>query len=281
MPTDDYIVRLDRFEGPMDLLLHLIRKAEVDIHDIPIAAIADQYMRHLQGIESIDIEQAGEFLVTAATLMEIKSRMISPPERPQGEAEDAEGEGRPASVLDPRAELVQQLLAYKRFRDAADALETARHDWERRYAAGPIGASEAQDENDADDAPMELDDLQLFDLVEAFARIIATVDLDRAIRGSHEVAYDDTPIELHAEDLLDRLKRAESSQGAGAKIGLRETLSGANRGEAIGLFLALLELIRRRAVKVRADRERDDVEVTLMPVDQAGAVGSASGGASA
>lgn len=280
MTTEDYIVRLDRFEGPMDLLLHLIRKAEVDIHDIPIAAIADQYMRHLQGIEDIDIEQAGEFLVLAATLMEIKSRMISPPERPEGEEATTPGESPAGMAIDPRSELVQQLLAYKRFRDAADALDSARHDWERRYAAGPIGATEEPKEAESDDAPVELDDLQLFDLVEAFARIIATVDLDRAIRGAHEVAYDDTPIELHAEDLLDRLKRAESESGVGAKIGLREALSGKSRGESIGMFLALLELIRRRAVTVRPNRERDDVEVVLVPVDQAAPAASASGAAS-
>lgn len=276
IPTDEYIVRLDRFEGPMDLLLHLIRKAEVDIHDIPIAAIADQYIRHLQGLEDIDIEQAGEFLVLAATLMEIKSKMISPPERAAGEDGDSQpGDGAAGSAMDPRAELVQQLLAYKRFRDAADALETARHDWERRYGAGPIGAIEEKPEAaESDDAPVELEDLQLFDLVEAFARIIATVDLDRAIRGAHEVAYDDTPIELHAEDLLDRLRRAESAGAPAGRIGLREALSGKSRGEAIGMFLALLELIRRRAVTVRPDRERDDVEVALAPVDQAGSAGA-------
>ncbi len=280
MPMDDYIVRLDQFEGPMDLLLHLIRKAEVDIHDIPIAAIADQYLQHLTGIEDIDIEQAGEFLVLAATLMEIKARMISPPLKPDaaGEGEGAES-GAEATKIDPRAELVEQLLAYKRFRDAADALESARSEWDRRYALAPIGEGEVEATDEELDAPVELDDLQLFDLVEAFARIIATVDLDRAIRGAHEVSYDDTPIELHAEDILDRLRRAEPQN---ARLSLRGVVTGRARGEVIGLFLALLELVRRRAVTVRSLREENDIEIAMIPVDQLeGSSAGASVGASA
>jgi segregation and condensation protein A len=276
MPIDDYIVRLDQFEGPMDLLLHLIRKAEVDIHDIPIATIADQYLQRLTGIDDIDIEQAGEFLVMAATLMEIKARMISPPARPEAEAGEAPEPGGISESADPRAELVQQLLAYKRFRDAADALDTARFEWQRRFPAAPIGEGRAEPEPEDDDAPVDLEDLQLFDLVEAFARIIATVDLDRAIRGAHEVSYDDTPIELHAEDILDRLRRSDDDSG---RISLRRVVAERPRGEVIGLFLALLELIRRRAVTVRSLREQDDIEIALVPVDQG--VGPVSPGASA
>lgn len=273
--TEDYVVRLDAFEGPLDLLLYLIRRAEVDIVDIPIGTIADQYLRHLAGIERVDIELAGEFLVMAATLMEIKSRMISP--APSGGAGGSGGSGRSsmgtgsdpgaeaAGSVDPREELIVQLLAYKRVRDAAQALDERREQWERRYPAAPAAGpspshAAAETDEHASLAAVEVEDLELFDLVEAFARILETVDIERAVSGSHAVAYDDTPFELHAEDILDRLRRLHASAPAAgtARLTLREMFMGRTRPEMIGLFLALLELIRRRSVVVAvepADRE--------------------------
>ena len=125
---DGYRVELDAYAGPMDLLLYLVRRHEIDLNDIPIAKLTDQYLRHLKVIETIDVENAGEFLVMAATLLEIKSAMIMPPpEAGEGEDSAAEGDenetsGGGASGGDPRYELVQQLLAYKRYKDAAIGL---------------------------------------------------------------------------------------------------------------------------------------------------------------
>jgi segregation and condensation protein A len=110
---DDYRVRLDAYNGPMDLLLYLIRKDEVDIYDIPIARIAEQYQQYLELLQALDVNLAGEFLVLAATLMEIKSRMLLPHPPPLAEGEEE----------DPRMELVRELLEYKRFRDAAEGLK--------------------------------------------------------------------------------------------------------------------------------------------------------------
>ncbi|MFW5653435.1 MAG: segregation and condensation protein A, partial [Planctomycetota bacterium] len=136
---EDYTVRLGAFHGPLDLLLYLIRRAEVDITDIPIAEITDQYMAFLRTIERIDIELAGDFLVVAATLMEIKSRMLMPPEEAEDGAEssgDATADALTADGLDrsdPRYDLVRQLLAYKRFRDAAAHLEERHEQWLNRF----------------------------------------------------------------------------------------------------------------------------------------------------
>lgn len=270
-PNAEYVVRLDAFEGPMDLLLHLIRREELDIHDIPIARLTDQYLEQLGDIERIDIDLAAEFLVTAATLMEIKSRMISPPPPTEGArraAEERSGAAREA--VDPRTELVHQLLAYKRCRDAANALEARRTDWERRYPAGSAGAPTATapaepGEPSGESPATDLDDLHLFDLVSAFARILDTVDLERAARATHEVRYDDTPIELHAEDVLDRLRRAAAEPGsgsAGAGLTLRQMVAGRGRAEIIGLFLATLELLRRRLIAMAPTAGRDDVLLT-------------------
>lgn len=249
--TTDYRVHLDAFEGPLDLLLYLIRRAEVDIHDIPVAVITEQYLEYLGAIDRIDIDLAGEFLVMAATLMEIKSRMLAPPPQP------AQGPGGPASPgaadSDPRADLVRQLLAYKQYRDAADALEHKRHEWTQRFPNARAGVDDESLREaiaaQADD--LELEDISLVDLVECFQRIIATVNFDRL--GEHQVVSDDTPIELHAEDILDRLRREAAGEGGPREIPLQSIFTGRKRGEMIGLFLAMLELVRRRQLRVRQE----------------------------
>lgn len=253
MLTEDYRVRLEAFEGPMDLLLFLIRKAEVDIHDIPIARITDQYLEFLRGIERVDIDLAGEFLVTAATLTEIKARVLAPGARRSQAL--AAGDAGPAE--DPRADLVRQLLAYKQFRDAAGALEERQQRWSGRFPAGACGIDgeslrEAIDET----AEVEIEDIDLVVLARAFSRIMESVNFERL--GDHKVTYDDTPIELHAADVLDHIERAGAPAGVGGPGGLELTrvFSGRTRSEMIGLFLAVLDLVRRRLVAVAQDGER-------------------------
>ncbi|MCL4743100.1 MAG: segregation/condensation protein A [Phycisphaerales bacterium] len=244
MAQSEYTVRLEAFEGPLDLLLHLIRKAEVDVADIPVATIADQYLEHLGQIERVDVDRAGEFLVMAATLMEIKSRLLRP--APEGGARTADGSERGAEPDDPRAELVRQLLAYKMYRDVADELARRHEEWQRRFPGGRAGFDRAAAAAQGEDQ-IDLEDVSLIDLVEAFRRISETVVFDRL--GEHEVVADDTPIELHAEDVMDRLRREPDG------LELRGLFTGRTRPEAIGLFLAVLELVRRRAVSVTHDRE--------------------------
>jgi len=289
----DYMVRLDAFHGPLDLLLYLIRKAEVDIIDIPIASIADQYVAHLRGVGDIDVEQAGEFLVMAATLMEIKSRCLVPPG--DDEADDA-GARRAAAgealegldPTDPRYELVCQLLAYKRFREAAGRLDERREDWSRRHAIRPAAppstpsppppeAREASDGDDDDDddaaagtpsgpqLDTDLEELGVWDLFAAFRRIIEAVDLSRV--GDMRVEYDDTPIALHQTDLLEDLRSRPDR-----RLSLYDIFRGRRRGAMIGLFLAVLELVRQRSIRVVQDRIHDDILVLL----EAGADGAGS-----
>jgi segregation and condensation protein A len=135
---DDYQVRLDSFQGPLDLLLFLIRRAEVDIADIPISRITDQYFAFLKQLHTIDIDVAGEFLVMAATLVEIKSRTLAPAQKRVGD------DGQESSALDdtdPRFELVKQLLAYQKYRSAADELSRLRTEFAQRWAVGGRGAT--------------------------------------------------------------------------------------------------------------------------------------------
>ncbi len=262
MHLDDYKVRLDAFEGPLDLLLFLIKRAEVDLHDIPIAQITEQYLALLTSLRTdpaarIDVDLAAEFLVMAATLTEIKSRMLARERLPRRDSPTSDD----APPDDPRADLVRQLIDYKRFRDAGDALERRADDWRRRFSAAPAAFADdaLRDALRAQADDVDLDDLDLLDLAEAFARIAETVNFDRL--GDHQVTYDDTPIEVHAEEILARLREPREptpTQG----VPLVTILRGRPRHEMIGLFLALLELVRTRRAGVRID---PDAQVHVFP----------------
>lgn len=277
---EDYTVRIDAFQGPLDLLLYLIRRAEVDITDIPIKEIANQYLAFLKDTALIDIDAAGDFLVMAATLMEIKSRLLMPP-LPAGEADAPQDSDIHAAAgldqADPRYELVRQLLEYKKFRDAAHELDEKRLEWERKFpltasrisnpSDPPSKESDQQDsphhEIDPDDPPpgpppVDLEDLSVWDLAQVFQRIIAAIDFGRF--GPHQIEADDTPIELHQEDLLDQLNRTNNKS-----LSLRAVFQGRPRVEAIGLFLATLELVRQRRIRVRQDRLHDDILLEPAP----------------
>ncbi len=257
--SDLYRVKLDSFEGPMDLLLYLIRKHEVDLHDIPLSLIADQYIGYLDDVDRIDIDLAGEFLVMASTLMELKSRMLAA----QADARDAENDetdDKPAEPgIDPRLELVHQLLEYKKYRDAADALDERRKTWEQRYPvkAAPIddeSVREAMDEM----GELEVEDLDLSDLVEAFRQIVASVDFARI--GEHEVISDDTPLEVHVENIVEHLQARMTSQHAGSSD-LRSLLVGKTRAEMVGLFLAILVLVRDQRIGVSMNAGEVEMEL--------------------
>jgi segregation and condensation protein A len=252
---DDYQVSLDAFQGPLDLLLFLIRRAEVDIHDIPIARLTDQYLAFLRQIDHIDIDLAGEFLVMAATLIEIKSRTLMPAEaRPGSDDDAAEPNDGDAFPSDPRHELVQQLLEYQRYRIAADDLDHRREEFAQRFAVHS-GRAEGVDPA-AEPRDLELEDAHVLDLFEAYERIMASVDLTRV--GDHRVEMDDTPIQLHQDDLLDRLRRAASG-----RIDLHEAFEGRSRLERIGLFLAMLELVRQRQVVVKQESALAGIVIEL------------------
>ena len=248
--SETYRVHLEAFDGPLDLLLYLIRKDEVDLHDIPIASIADQFIGSLEGLERVDIDLAGEFLVMAATLMEVKSRMLAAENVRRDEHEPEEGEKKTKDRGDPRAELVRQLLEYKRFRDAADALDRRREAWESRFPARPAGIdNDSVRDALAEMGELEMEDLDLGDLVEAFRQIVASVNFDRL--GEHAVVSDDTPLELHAEDIVERLGSYARGHN-GRKMTLRQVMEGRTRPEMVGLFLALLVLVRDQLVGFRA-----------------------------
>jgi segregation and condensation protein A len=223
----DYRVNLDIFAGPLDLLLYLVRKEEVDIYDIPIARITDQYLRYLEVLKQLDIDLAGDFLVMAATLMEIKSAMLLP-------RTDSE-EVMQAESGDPRAELIRQLLEYKKFKDAANLLDAAAEQHQERVGR-PTGLIDRL-EPDAE-PQIDMDQVSIWDLLEAFDAICkatGTSTYDGHIR-------DDTPIDLYQIEVLHRLQ----TEGA---LTFERVLEGRpNRLVMVGVFLGILELIRGKLI---------------------------------
>jgi len=245
-PYGDYRVHLDAYAGPLDLLLYLVKRHEIDLHDIPVAELTEQYLRHLEVIKSIDVESAGEFLVMAATLVEIKSRMIIPQSQREGEGDNADPTQDIEETEDPRYELVQQLLAYKAFKDAAYALDDRAQEWEHRFPVKVKAGQRPAEEEKPEEVTIDLEDVNVYDLCEAFGRILETV----GHLGDHAVTYDDTPISMHAEDIHDRLKTDAPTSG----LTLKELFEGrSSKSEMIGLFLATLELVRQRLVRVLQD----------------------------
>ena len=239
---DEYRVNLEAYNGPLDLLLYLIKREEVAIYDIPIARITEQYLAYVELLKQLDPNVVGDFLVLAATLMEIKARMLLPIPPPE--------EGEEEGLGDPRADLIRQLLEYKAFKDAAGELRDAADVQAQKLPRGP-----AERRTDADKG-IELGEVQIWDLFDAFSKIMEAIG-HRAT--DQEVIYDDTPIELHAADIVDRLRREPD-------MTFRQVFEGRTvRSEIVGLFMALLELIRRGKVLFRQEANFGHIHVTLNP----------------
>jgi segregation and condensation protein A len=248
----DYRVELDIYNGPLDLLLYLLKRDELDIYDIPIARITDSYMLYLRMLKEseaehgLDINVAGDFLVMAATLMEIKSAMLLPKPPPDPNATEPSAA---QELADPRYELVQKLLEYKRFKDAATALERQHETHQQRFPRIPAKLSA----EDNEPPPVDLEEVQIWDLLAAFTKLMSEVGQRKP--RYHEVIYDDTPIDLHAADIEDRLKREK-------RLSFRQLIEGRkSRSEMIGVFLALLELIREKKVTIAQDETHSDIEI--------------------
>lgn len=252
----EYRVELDVYNGPLDLLLYLIKRDELDIYDIPIARITESYMHYVSVLKELtsehglDINIAGDFLVMAATLMEIKSALLLP--KPPASPGDAADKSAAQELADPRYELVQQLLEYKRFKDSATLLDRQQRQHQNRFPRIPARF----DDNPDEPPPVDLDEVQVWDLLESFSRLMKEVGGRKSL---HEVTYDDTPIDLHAADIEDRLMRE-------GRLTLRALILGRKtRSEMIGVFLALLELIREKKILVTQNEVADDIAIEPAP----------------
>ena len=235
-------VQLEVFEGPLDLLLHLIKKNEVSITDIPIAAITEQYLATLELMEHLNLDVAGEFLVMAATLIHIKSRMLLPP------SEEAEEEEEGA---DPREELVRRLIEYQRFKEAAAQLE------QREVLARDVFVRSAAPAEEA--AFPGFREVSVFELLTALRRVLDRLPKDNV----HEVTLDKITVREKMTLLLDTLR----AQG---QVLFEALFSDAkSRMEVVVTFLAMLELVKVRAIRIFQETLGGPITIQAAVLEQA------------
>ena len=238
----EYQVDLASFRGPMDLLLYLVKREEVDICDIPIARITEQFLDYMRVIELLDVERAGDFLVTAATLMEIKSRMLLPRQEELAEEDD-----------DPRKELVRQLLEYKKFKEAAALLEAQAEQQSYR-----VPRQFVESPQDRDLAHQPLRQVELWDLVSAFGRLMR----ETLALQPQQIVVDQTPIHVYMGMILERLTHSPRVAFS--------TLFGPSyeRGRIVGIFLACLELIKGQQIAAEQEEVYGEIWIALREVGE-------------
>lgn len=245
---DGYKVQVEAFEGPLDLLLHLIKKNEVDIYDIPIAAVTRQYLEYLELMKELNLDVAGDFLVMASTLLQIKSRLLLPVQ--------VDEEGGEEEEEDPRAELVRRLIEYQKYKEAAQQLEVlpllGRDAFVR---SGDL--PELKEQQLADDVP----DVELFELVEAFRRVLASLP----VQTFHEVGSEQITIADRINDILSLLQERDS-------VAFEELFSeGTTRDYLIATFLAVLEICKLKMVKLTQASSFGTIWITRAVLDAADA----------
>jgi segregation and condensation protein A len=221
-----YQIKLDKFEGPFDLLLHLIKKDEIDIYDIPVAKITEEYLKYIKLMQNMNLEVAGEFLVVAGTLLYIKSRLLLP------SMNDAEDEGSLKDEEDdPRRELVRQLLEYKRFKEAARLLETQ----ELKQKDIFYRVNETQQK----DTEQNLE-VSLFELIDAFKKVLGSTKKSQ----TKEIIQEEVSVEEKIEEIVLKLKDK-------GYLDFNELFTPVStKMVLIATFLALLELMKQKQVRV-------------------------------
>lgn len=244
----EYRVSLPVFEGPLDLLLHLIQKHELDILDIPIAFITEKYLEYLDLMKGLSIDIASEYLVMAATLAHIKSKMLLP-EEPNGQDDDLDLEG-----LDPRAELVRRLLEYQKYKNAAEQLD-------QRGALGrDVFTRGVEAEAAKDDGPAPLAETGIFELLDAFAQVLARTKLT----DEHEVSFD-------RMTLTERIQQIGDILAEKTRCSFLELFEGPRtRFELVLTFLALLEMCKLRMTRIYQAGPLSEIYVELATAEPAG-----------
>ena len=242
-----YRVSLDQFEGPLDLLLFFVRRDELDVHDIPVARIADEYLEAVRTLGALDLDAAADFIYTAALLIQIKARMLLP-------RQEVGDDGEP---VDPRRELVERLLEYVQAKEAATVLAGRFEARQRHYARG-----QASDERERYAEPAETTfRATLFDLVSALGSALARSG--SAVPDRHTVEREAYALDVQRAYVLSRLGRGASSFAA--------LVAGQTRAFVITTFLAVLDLAQRQAVRVVFGLRPEDFGLELAPAESVAA----------
>jgi segregation and condensation protein A len=233
----NFKIDTSQFRGPIDLLLFLVRRNEVELGSIGLAEITNQYLQFLEVLKEIDIDSVGDFVDIASQLLEIKTRWALP--HPAGDEDFAE--------IDPRQDLVQRLLMYKQYKDASILLEEQAADWQKRYSR--ISADPIVRASEFSEQPIE--EVELWDLVSAFGRVLR----DNLPKPEESIVYDETPIQVYMLRIHERLVTESTI--------LFSTLfePGMHKSAMVGIFLAVLELARHHNVTTKQTDLHGEIEI--------------------
>lgn len=245
-------IRLDSFEGPMDLLLHLIEKAEVDIYDIPIAEITDQYLKVIDEMKTINMDVASEFILMAATLLEIKSKMLLPVHKKKNQEEEE---------IDPREELVRKLIEYKRYKMVSEELKERFEVYERVFF------KEAEP-HDLYLRPEPLKDMELSFLMEGMDRVLERLAKKKKFKAIREITRDKATVEDQLHFLEGYLLRHSTCFFDDIFEECTE------KYEIIVTFIAMLELMKRKKIAVFQDKNFDRIRIERIKAEAGGSHGA-------
>ncbi|OZC02791.1 segregation and condensation protein A [Rubricoccus marinus] len=244
-------VHLSEFEGPLDLLLFFIRRDELDIHDIPISRIADEYLETVRTLSHLDLDDAAEFVYTAALLIQIKARMLLP-RPPAVDGEEPE---------DPRKELVERLLEYVQFREAGEKMGQAFEDRQRRFTRGAASDERLRHAPEAEEVTYRA---SLFDLLGALAKALER-SADLADPYRHAVLRESVAVDEQKEWLLDRL-------ASGERVRFADLMESRSKAFIIATFLAVLDLLQRQRLRLTLGVGAEDFALVAVPEPPDGSV---------
>lgn len=244
--NEHYNIKIDAFEGPLDLLLHLINSLEIDIYDIPVAQITEQYLLYIHTMNVLELDVASEFLVMAATLLAIKSKMLLP----KHEEESLEDDSGYEIEEDPREELVGRLIEYRKYKEAAQDLKIMGEERSLMYTKPPSDLSDYAKEIKPEKTDLNV---SLYDMLAAFQKLVRRKKLQRPL--STKIARQEMSIDKRMTEILDELRRIKGRKS------FNDLFPHSSKEHIVVTFLAILELIKRREIDVEQDKNFSEIFV--------------------
>lgn len=242
----EYLVKIDAFEGPLDLLLHLINRLEIDIYDIPVAEITEQYVSYIHAMQELELDVASEYLVMAATLLSIKSRMLLP----RQEEEQIEDDMVFEEEEDPREELVHQLIEYRKFKEAAMQLKEKEKERAQIFTKPPSDLSEYVTEQSIQKQNLNV---SIYDMIGAFQKMLRRKKLQKPL--STRITRQEIPIETRMNEIMKDLKNTRG------KRHFNDLFPSNNKEYLVVTFLAILELMKKQYIFIEQERNFSDIYI--------------------
>jgi segregation and condensation protein A len=243
----EYNVKIDAFEGPLDLLLHLINRLEIDIYDIPVAEITEQYLLYIQAMQELELDIASEYLVMAATLLAIKSKMLLPKQEEEVFDEDLNEE----IEEDPREELMQRLIEYRKYKNAAQMLKLREEERGQVFTKPPSDLSEFAKDMKMESQPLNVN---IYDMLGAFQKLLRRKKLQKPLHT--KIARQEIPIEQRMEEIVTELRNFKGRKN------FYELFPYPDREHIVVTFLAILELMKKNVILIEQENNFADILIS-------------------